>query len=196
MMRIHALRTFAAIAAFAGLATQAARAADMPSYATDGETIHGTISSVSGRDLYLRDDRGFVDHVRLRSATVMNPNDLQLSPGQPVTISGHNGGSVFVASQIDAEASQSQSDPSAYAGDPGGYAYDTSPDAAYPYPYYGYAPYYYPGYYGPYYGASIGFFFGGRYYNHGYYGGHGYSGHGYGGGGVGRGGLLVGRLGE
>jgi uncharacterized membrane protein YgcG len=182
-MRVHALRTFAALAAFAGLTMQAARAADLPSYATDEETIHGTISSVSGSDLYLRDDRGFVDHVRLRSATVVNPNDLQLSSGQPVSISGHNGGSVFIASQID--AATSQSDAPAPAGDPGGYAYDPYPDAAYPYPYYGYGPYYYPGYYGPYYGASIGFFFGGGYnhvyYNHGNYG-HGFPGHGYGGG--------------
>jgi hypothetical protein len=191
------IRSFAAAVAFAALAIPAAASADgMPSYASGaGETIHGTISSVPGKyDVYVRDDRGFTDHVALHDGTVINPTGITLGSGQTVTITGHNAGSVFRADEIDTP----------YGGDPATYG-----DAPSAYPAYGYAyapypyAYGYPGYgygYGYPYGVSLGFYFGGGYgrygygpyrgggfYGHGYYG-HGYSGHGYSGPGSNRGG--------
>lgn len=185
----HAVRTFTAVTAFAALTMGVAAAGDVPSYASSGETVRGTVMSVSGSDLTLRDERGFVDHVRLRERLVLNPADLQLSPGQPVTISGRNGGSVFIADEIDAVSS---SDAAAYPDTSDAYAYAPDP-GYYPYPYYG--PYYYPGYFGPYYGASIGFFFGGRGFGgHGFgdrgFGGRGFGGRGFGSGGFGGHGIV------
>ncbi len=80
--------------------------------------------------MYVRDVRGFVDHVTLRQGTVINPTGIRLQPGFSVTVTGHTSGSTFVADEIDT-----------------------------PYRFYGYAyPYYYPYYYyPPYYGLSLGF---------------------------------------
>jgi hypothetical protein len=83
----------------------------MPSYAapvsgggggSDDETIHGSISSVDDADNFqVKDDRGFIDSVRLQSGTVIQPDGARLEPGMIVTIAGTNRGSVFAANRID-----------------------------------------------------------------------------------------------
>jgi hypothetical protein len=164
----------AALAGFAVLSLPAAAQNSVPSYASSaGETIHGTIASVNGGELSLRDDRGFVDRVAIHTHVVMHPADLQLAADQSVTIVGHADGRVFIADEIDL----TQSGPAAY-GDAGNYGTAYGPDyvpapVAYPYPYYPYYPYYG----GPFFGASIGFYFGGGYghyypYRGGYHGGY------------------------
>jgi hypothetical protein len=73
-----------------------------PGYASDEETIHGRIASFNGEyDMQVRDDRGFVDHVRLHTGTVINPTGLTLVPGMSVTILGYNRGSSFEANEVD-----------------------------------------------------------------------------------------------
>lgn len=106
-----------------------------PSYASDEESIHGRIASVTGRyDLQVRDDRGFIDSVSMHQGTVINPTGLALAPGMSVTILGRNRGRVFAANEID------------------------TPYLSYPY--LGYGPYpVYP--YGVYVEPSFGFRFGG-----------------------------------
>jgi hypothetical protein len=116
-----------AIAAFMGAAPAAAQPAQpaIPSYATGEESIRGRIVSFDGKyRLQLRDDRGFVDNVRMHDGTVINPTGLRLVPGQFVTVLGHNEGQLFAANEIDT--------PYRHYG------------AVYPYGYYGYAPAYYP----------------------------------------------------
>jgi hypothetical protein len=112
-------------------ANAAPPAATPPSYATTEDSIRGRIAGFDGKyDLQLRDDRGFIDKVRLHDGTIINPTGLRLSPGQSVTILGHNAGSTFDANEIDTP-----------------YASYGVPVYAYGYPYYGY----------PYYGVGVGF---------------------------------------
>jgi hypothetical protein len=152
----------AAAATFSTLALPMTAAADsVPSYAANGgETIHGRIASVPGKyDIYVRDDRGYVDHVVLHDGTVINPTGLTLAAGDTVTIMGGNQGSVFRADEVDtpyAEAPQSNDYDGAGdvdAGFPVGYG---SP--------YGYG-YGYPGFGGLYFGGG---YYGGGYYRGGY----------------------------
>jgi hypothetical protein len=93
----------------------------LPSYARPaGETIKGTISGFDGSyTMYVRDVRGYVDHVTLHQGTIINPTGIRLQPGFSVTIYGRASGSTFMADQI-----------------------DTPYRTVYAYPYYGY-PYYY-----------------------------------------------------
>jgi hypothetical protein len=93
-----------------------------PSYATTEETIRGRIAAFDGKyDLQIRDDRGFIDKVRLHDGTVINPTGLRLTTGQAVTVLGHNAGSSFDANEIDTP-----------------YASYGVPIYGYPAPYYGY----------------------------------------------------------
>ncbi len=125
-----ALAAAVAVAACGLLGSPAAaqQPASLPSYATGEESIRGRIASFDGKyRLQLRDDRGFIDNVSLHDGTIINPVGLRLSPGQSVTILGHNTGNAFEANEIDTP----------YA------SYGAVPVYAY-----GYAPYgYYPGYY-------------------------------------------------
>jgi hypothetical protein len=94
----------AVLVAFSGLVGSRAEAqpANLPSYATGEESIRGRIVAFDGKyGLQIRDERGFVDNVRLHDGTVINPTGLRLSPGQSVTILGHNTGKTFEANQID-----------------------------------------------------------------------------------------------
>ena len=169
-----------------------ASADSLPSYASAEQTIHGRIRSVDGQyHLTVSDDKGYLDHVNLHQGTVINPTGLTLAPGMSVTILGYNGGSVFVANEIDTPYVGGGPPPAAvrygvgwsYPGSAFGYAYAAPPPIAY-----GYGPSYglfvgggYPAYpygYRPYYGGY-------RWYRpHGYgpyYGGYrSYSPHGYG----------------
>jgi hypothetical protein len=129
-----------------------------PSYGSPDETIHGRIESFDGAyNLQLRDDRGFIDNVRLQQGTVINPTGLRLTVGMTVTIHGANGGKLFAAREIDTPYSQ-YGPVAVYPY--GAYPYPAYPYAAYPYPYPGY------GFGYPYPGVSIGigfgFGFGGR----------------------------------
>ena len=73
-----------------------------PSYANTEETIHGRVVSFDGGyNLRVRDDRGFVDNVRLHPGTVISPTGLTLAGGMTVTIYGQNRGSFFAANEID-----------------------------------------------------------------------------------------------
>ena len=105
-----------------------------PSYARPDEGIHGRIESFDGAySLQVRDDRGYMDNVQLRPGTVINPTGVRLAPGMAVTIHGTNGGSAFVASEIDTPYNT-------YGPiDVGPY-----PVYAYPYPAYPYPAYPYP----------------------------------------------------
>jgi hypothetical protein len=189
----QSLCSLAAVAAFSTLTLPRTAAADtVPTYAThnrSGETVHGTIATLSGNgDLYVRDDRGFVDHVALHQGTVIEPTGFELGSGDVVTISGQNAGSVLRADEIDAapsdDASSNGPGPAYY---DQGYAVDTYPDGGY-YPYgYGY-PYGYDYGVGFYFGGGYGRGGYGGYHNHGGYNGHGYGSHGGYGGGYNRGG--------
>jgi hypothetical protein len=97
-----------AAAAFAGaiglLSAIPAFAQAVPSYAaaSSDETVHGTVAAVNGPySISVRDDRGFVDSVKLHRGTIINPTGLSLAPGQTVTILGHNEGAAFSANEID-----------------------------------------------------------------------------------------------
>jgi hypothetical protein len=120
-----------------------AAAQTLPSYArAGGDTIHGRVSGFDGKyDLSVRDDRGFVDHVKLHDGTVILPTGLTLRPGMRVTISGRPDGPVLLADEVDT---------------PYRYAYPRV--AYYPYPVYPYPAYGYP-YWGPAYGIGLGFHF-------------------------------------
>jgi hypothetical protein len=171
------------------LAAQAQSAAD----GSQDEVIHGTIASLEGQyTIYVHDQRGFVDTVRLHDGTIINPTGLTLEPGQSVEIHGRTDGHVFDANEIDTPNADVDS------GDSAGYSTDDAPPPApvyvAPYPYYSYYPAYaiaYPAFvslgfgfgwgccYGGYYGGFFGHgYFGPGYYGHGYYG-HGYYGRGY-----------------
>jgi hypothetical protein len=74
----------------------------VPSYATQEQTIKGTISSFDGAyTMHVRDDRGFVDNVSLHQGTIINPTGIRLQPGFSVTILGRPNGNTFVANEID-----------------------------------------------------------------------------------------------
>jgi len=101
--------------------------AEVPSYArpSGDETITGRIVSFDGAyALAVRDDRGFIDNVRLRQGTIINPTGITLATGMSVTIHGVNNGSTFAANQIDTPYNSY------------GFAYPVYPYAVYPYPYY------------------------------------------------------------
>jgi hypothetical protein len=115
----------------------AASAQPVPSYASlaapgDGQ-IRGRIASFDGSyALRVRDERGYLDNVRLHPGTIINPTGLTLAPGMVVGILGYDNGSYFAANEVDT-----------------------------PYTYYGGLPYYdgHPwNYWGP--AVSLGFFFG------------------------------------
>jgi hypothetical protein len=138
----------AALALCAPLAAQAQDAPSyaqrpVPSYASRDQAIHGRVVSFDGGyKLLVRDDRGFVDHVRLHQGTVINPTGLTLAAGMVVSIDGDNSGSYFSANEVDT-----------------------------PYVFYGGVPYYggYPyWHYGP--SVSLGFFFGDGGWGHGGWG--------------------------
>jgi hypothetical protein len=110
-----------------GATAASAQSQNLPSYASGEESIRGRIATVDGKyHLQLRDERGFIDNVTLHDGTIINPTGLRLSPGQSVTILGHNTGKSFTANEIDT--------PYASYGYPG-YVYGYPPYGYYPYPY-------------------------------------------------------------
>ena len=145
---------FAALAAAIIAAPVAAAAQDAPSYAqppqpaqSADEQIRGRVASFDGAyALSVRDERGFIDNVRLHQGTIINPTGLTLAPGMTVSVIGYNNGSYLSANEIDT-----------------------------PYQYDGGVPYY-AGHPWDYYGPSVGlsFFFGNPGWWHGGYFGGGY----------------------
>jgi opacity protein-like surface antigen len=133
----------AAVAAIAFLSPVAASAQEVPSYAqpvNQDHQIRGRVTAFDGHyGLTVRDDRGYIDNIRLHQGTVINPTGLTLAAGMVVSVVGYNAGSYFAANVIDTP-----------------YTY------VYGIPYYYGHPWYY---YGP--SVSLGFFFGGPW--HGYW---------------------------
>ena len=125
------------VAALIIAAPLAASAQIAPSYAqpaNGGEAqIRGRILDFDGGySVHVRDEKGYVDAVRLHQGTIINPTGLTLAPGMVVSILGYNAGDVFAANEIDTPYQFTS-----------GYAY------------YGGHPW---NYYGP--SVSLGFFFG------------------------------------
>ncbi|MGC1381856.1 MAG: hypothetical protein WA814_12640 [Candidatus Baltobacteraceae bacterium] len=111
----------------------------MPSYGTPSNTpgyayhehIQGTLVGFDGQFIvYMRDDRGYDDHVTLHQGTIINPTGIRLVEGMRVTIYGQANGPTFEA-----------------------YRVDVSPPR-----FYGYPPGYGPGYGAPYGGWNPGFY--------------------------------------
>jgi hypothetical protein len=84
----------------------AAGAQGVPSYARPAagadEHIQGRVANFDGGyRLLVRDERGYLDDVRLHPGTIINPTGLTLAPGMIVSILGYNAGSFFSANEID-----------------------------------------------------------------------------------------------
>lgn len=106
MIKVQSLGTrvrLATVAAAAAVALASVTPASaQPSYAVHQESITGTVRSYDGRyNLYVRDERGYLDHVLLHQGTIINPTGLRLEGGMHVTIYGHSEGDVFAADEID-----------------------------------------------------------------------------------------------
>jgi hypothetical protein len=151
----------AAAIGFAGAGP--AVAGDLPSYATNVETIRGTISALTGKyTLTLADERGFTDSVTLHEGTTIQPSGVGLEVGEPVIITGRASGATFLADEIDSDTASDGDNGSGpydygYAGD--SYApYDTPYPYGYGYGYFGagFGIYGFPGFYGGYYGCCYG----------------------------------------
>jgi hypothetical protein len=179
VMIVDRIRLAAPLVAASMLFPQAASAQE-PSYATHGETIHGTIASVQNvNHLFVEDDRGYTDDVTLRAGATVYSSGLRLEPGTRVTIVGSAAGPTFLATRISTQGRSYQSADIATVAVP----------EPVPIPYPVYYPSYYPASY-PYgygypfsYGISVGFGFGGYRGYGGYHGGYGgFHGGGYGGG--------------
>ena len=140
--------SLAIISISSGLAVSPALAqpnyAQPPSFAVRMDTIHGRIVSFDGHyALTVRDNRGYLDRIKLHDGTIINPRGLRLSAGMLVTVSGRPSESALLAYEIDTRYHED----SGYYG-PGYPAY----------------PAYYPYYaccYAPYYSVGIGLHFGG-----------------------------------
>jgi hypothetical protein len=118
--------------------------AQVPAYAHPdpdaAQTISGSIDRLSGTyGMTLRDDRGYLDDVRLHHGTVIQPTGTTLRPGMHVTLHGRADGKVFDVDEVDvAESDVSQPGyASPYVPYGGGYDFG-----------YVYGSFGYPGYYG------------------------------------------------
>jgi len=118
-----------------------------PAPAPQDAQVRGRITNFDGQfALQVKDEKGYLDSVRLHPGTIINPTGLTLEPGMIVSILGYNAGSFFAANEVDT-----------------------------PYTYYGGVPYYYGhpwNYYGP--TIGLGFYFGNVGWWHGGYFGGGY----------------------
>lgn len=138
------LKTLTLLVALAALAVPVAATAQQPaaadapsysrpSYGSDEETVSGRIASFDGTyNLQLKDDRGFLDAVKLHDGTVINPTGLRLVPGMRVTIHGINRGNALAANEIDTPYNSYGAVPVYPYAYPYAYGY---PVYAYPYPY-------------------------------------------------------------
>jgi hypothetical protein len=115
------------------------------------DQIKGTVTGFDGAYIvYMRDDRGYDDHISMHDGTVINPTGTRLVEGMPVTIYGQANGPTFDAYRIDVAVAYTP-----YGGD-GGYGGYGGYGGGY---YAGGYPYYGAGYYGggyPYWGIGIG----------------------------------------
>jgi hypothetical protein len=150
MMRYSQFSVFsklvAAVAAAAALVLPAlagAQEQQVPSYGTPvarQESIKGTLTGFDGQYIvYMRDDRGYDDHITLHQGTEINPTGIRLVEGMRVTIWGRADGPTFQANRID--VSPPDYGGSGYGGGYGG----------------GWYPGYYGGYGNPYWGVGLGF---------------------------------------
>ena len=84
----------------------AASAQSAPSYAQPAPgqdaQIQGRVTAFDGGyQLKVRDEKGYIDNVRLHRGTIINPTGLTLAPGMVVSILGYNAGTHFEANEID-----------------------------------------------------------------------------------------------
>lgn len=125
MKRAEAVRAMAAAGCLAALcAPLAAAGQNTPSYASATETIHGTITAITGKyTLTLADVRGFADSVTMRDGTAIDPSGASLQVGEAVRIVGHTDGKTFDADEIDTSAATDTPDESDAAGGAAYYAW-------------------------------------------------------------------------
>lgn len=132
------VKHFMTAAAVLTLLASGAANAQVPTYAqppgavavSDDLQIRGRVVNFDGEyGITIRDERGFLDNVRLHPGTIINPTGIRLEPGMIVSIIGYNAGPYLDANEVDT-----------------------------PYTYYGDIPYY-DGHPWNYYGPSIGFGF-------------------------------------
>ena len=148
--------TLACLAATLFLGTPLAAGAQyVPSYATPvarQESIKGILTGFNGAYIvYMRDDRGYDDHVTMHDGTVINPTGIKLVEGMRVTIYGYTNGSTFGANRIDVSPPDYGGNP--YYSNPYGDSYGGSPYG------YGGSPYGYGNSYGgwgPWWGVGVG----------------------------------------
>lgn len=92
----------ASVAAATAVLVNVSPASAQPSYAMREESVGGVVRSFDRPyDLYVRDNRGYVDHVLLHQGTIINPTGITLYGGMRVTVYGRAEGSVFAADEID-----------------------------------------------------------------------------------------------
>ncbi|MBV9718126.1 MAG: hypothetical protein JOZ77_02320 [Candidatus Eremiobacteraeota bacterium] len=114
--------------------------------------IKGTLSGFDGQwTVYMRDDKGYTDHITLHQGTIINPTGIKLLEGMRATVYGYADGPTFQANRVDVAYSPY----SPYYGGDGNPAYGYGDPG---YGYGGYGGYGYGGYgYGyPYVGLGIG----------------------------------------
>lgn len=135
-----------AVALFIGVPL-AAGAQYVPSYATPvarQESIKGILTGFDGAYIvYMRDDRGYDDHITMHEGTVINPTGIKLVEGMRVTIYGNTNGSTFAANRIDVSPPNYGGNP--YYSNPYGNSYGSP---------YGGSPYY--GGWSPWWGVGVG----------------------------------------
>jgi hypothetical protein len=96
----------------AALAQQSQQYGSQPTYAQPQqpppppyghqETVKGTVSGFDGQWIvYMKDDRGYTDHVTLHQGTIINPTGIKLLQGMKITIYGYANGSTFEANRVD-----------------------------------------------------------------------------------------------
>ena len=107
-----------------------------PTYSLGG-AIKGMVTGFDGQWIvYMRDDRGFDDHITLHQGTQINPTGIRLLEGMRVAIWGYADGPTYQANRIDVTNA-----PQAYYGY-GGYPFYGYGYGGYPYGYgYGGYPY-------------------------------------------------------
>jgi hypothetical protein len=134
-----------------------------PAYATPvghQESIKGTLTGFDGQYVvYMRDARGYNDHVTLHQGTVINPTGIKLVEGMQVQVWGYSNGPTFQADTVEVNGTGYYGGGNYYPNyGYGGYGYGDSGYGGYGYGGYGGYGYPYSGYgYGYPFGVSIGF---------------------------------------
>jgi len=104
------VKQFMTAAAVLTLLASGAANAQAPSYAqppealaaSDDLQIRGRIVNFDGEyGISVRDERGFIDNVRMHPGTIINPTGISLQPGMIVSVIGYNAGPYLDANEVD-----------------------------------------------------------------------------------------------